>query len=124
MTVSGEEARDRALQKVGELRQISNELCAILGEIPLPTPEEFEAMRSRRMPWTLEAYIAALIREADFNVDQARELLEDYGSEDAESLKQFWAECQPFGPNLERSLRYLVEGRFGTEEAPLYEATL
>jgi hypothetical protein len=118
MSISGEEARTRALEKIGELRKITDELSAIMEEIPLPTAEEFRAMRSREIPWTLEAYIAAVIRNADFYVDEARVILNDYGSETNESLAERWKEGYPFCPKIERSLRYLVEHRSGEQIPP------
>jgi hypothetical protein len=122
MPITGEEARDRALHKIGELRTITEELSALLAEIPLPTPEELEAMRRREVPWTLEAYVAAIIRDADYHVDEARVLLDDYGAESRESLTEHWRQGQLFPAHFERSLRYLVEGSSGRKISPsLYE---
>jgi hypothetical protein len=123
--ISGEEARRRALEKVAELVKLSEDLCLILKDIPLPTPAEFEEIRSGRMPWTSEAYIAAVIRDADYHVDEARVILEDYGVEDAESLRDHpWRDGPPIWPGFERSLRYLVEERSGQRVAPSQRETL
>lgn len=118
MPLSGEEARERALEKIGELRRASEELSILLKDIPIPTPAEFDAMRSGEAPWTLEAYIAAVIREADFHVDQGRVVLDDYGQASSESLAQLWRNGQRIYPSFERSLRYLVEERAGMPIPP------
>ena len=63
-----------------------------------------------------------MIRNADFHADEARVLLNDYGSETNESLEELWRKSEPFCPKLERSLRYLVEHRSGQKIPPsLYE---
>jgi hypothetical protein len=119
MPISGEEARERALQKTEELRKLSRELCAIIDELPVPSPEEFEAIRDLRAPWTPEAYYAALIRNVDFHVDQARVLIDDYADKTEESLNAFFrGGFPPHSPDIERSLRYVVEERFEIEIPP------
>ncbi len=124
MPTTGDEARKRILGKMTELRRLGEEFSAILAEMPIPTPEEFEAMRTLRAPWTLEAYIAALIRNADFYLDEARVAIHDYAPKSGEYLKTFWeARRKPYAP-LERSLRYLVEHRSGTKIPPSEEEEL
>jgi hypothetical protein len=119
MPISGEEAQRRTLQKVSELRKMSRELCAIVAELPVPSPEEFEAIRSLRAPWTPEAYYAALIRNVDFHVDQARVLIDDYADKTEESLNAFFEQgSSPHSPDIERSLRYVVEERSGQDIPP------
>jgi hypothetical protein len=41
MSLTASEAKERALQKMDDLRRLSKELCAIMDELPLPSPEEF-----------------------------------------------------------------------------------
>jgi hypothetical protein len=119
MPISGVEAQKRALQKVSELRKLSRELCAMIAELPIPSPEEFEAMRRLKIPWTPEAYYAALIRNVDFHVDQARVLLTDYGNKTEESIAaSFKQGSLPHSPDIERSLRYVVEERSGQDIPP------
>jgi hypothetical protein len=90
---------------------LSAEISAIVDELVIPSPEDFEAMRSRKIPWTPEAYYAALLREADFYVDQARALINDHSSHTAKSLKSLFEQKRAPSPPFERSLRYLVELR-------------
>ena len=119
MSITAREAKEQALQKIGEMRRLSRELCAIMDELPLPTPEEFEAMRGREAPWTAEAYIAAVIRNAEFHIDEARVILHDYSSsDDEESLAAAWSSGRLPAAPIERSLRYLVEARSGKPIAP------
>ena len=118
MSLTARDARERARQKMGDLWRLSQELCAIMDEIPLPTPEEFEAMRRKDAPWTPEAYMAAVIRNAEFHIDEARVILNDYSSENEESLGLAWRESRIPAPHIERSLRYLVEERSGKPLPP------
>jgi hypothetical protein len=75
-------------------------------------------------PEAEEAHVAALIRNADFFVDEAVTTIEDYSPETAESLKSlFERKGRPPVP-LERSLRYLVEERSGTKISPSKEEEL
>jgi hypothetical protein len=125
MTITAVEAQERALKKVAAMKRLSKELSAIMDELPVPTVEEFEAIREKQAPWTLEAYVAAVIRNVDFYVDEARAILEGYiSSETEESL----AAAPKFGRNpeahLERSLRYVVETRFQTQIPPSKEEEL
>jgi hypothetical protein len=118
MSLTASDAKEQALQKVDDLRRLSKELSAIMDELPLPTPEEFEAMRGKEAPWTAEAYMAAVIRNAEFHIDEARVILNDYSSENEESLKATWRDRRLPAPPIERSLRYLVEGRSGKTIPP------
>jgi len=111
MSLTASEAKERALQKADDLRRLSKELCAIMDGLPLPSPEEFEAMRGKSTPWTADAYMAAVIRNAEFHIDEARVILNDYSPEDEESLAAIWKDGRMPAPHIERSLRYLVEGR-------------
>jgi hypothetical protein len=52
-----------------------------------------------------------VIRNAEFHIDEARVILNDYSSENAESLTATWRERRLPAPPIERSLRYLVEER-------------
>jgi hypothetical protein len=111
--MTGQEAKRRLKEKVAELERLSLELYAILDELPIPTPEEFEAIREQREPWTLEAYMAALIRNVDFLVDQARVTIDDYGRESKKSLELLWKRKSALPVPIERSLRYLIAERSG-----------
>jgi hypothetical protein len=118
MSLTASEARERALEKMGDLQRLSKELSAIMDELPLPSPEEFEAMRGKSAPWAPEAYMAAVIRNAEYHIDEARVILNDHSPEDEESLAAAWREGRPPAPYIERSLRYLVEARSGESIAP------
>jgi hypothetical protein len=124
MPISGKEARERALAKVADLERLSEELSTILKELPIPTPEEFEAMRNHSVPWTLEAYIAAVINRADFFVDEARVIITDYGSETSRGIQARWKNWNHPSASLERSLRYLVEERTGQKIEPSVDEEL
>ena len=118
MSLTASEAKERALQKIDDIRRLSNELCAIMDELPLPSLEEFEAMRGKSAPWTAEAYMAAVIRNAEFHIDEARVILNDYSPEDEESLAAAWRDGRMPAPHIERSLRYLMELRLGKTIPP------
>ena len=118
MPVTGKEARKQARAKMADLKRLSDELTAILHELPIPTPEEFEVMRRGEKPWTEEAHIAAVIRNADFYVDEARKIINDNAGRNMRWLKTAWKGGGVLTPSLERSLRYLVQGRSGQQIPP------
>jgi GNAT superfamily N-acetyltransferase len=118
MPITGKEARKEAGKKVAELRRLSDELTAIMDELPLPTPEEFESIRRGETAWTEEAHIAAVIRNADFYTEEAATVLTDYGGTSAASLLRLWKKGERPGFPLERSLRYLVQARAGVKIEP------
>ena len=111
--MTGKEARKQAKRKIAELRHLSKELSEILEELPIPTPEEFEAMRRGEMPWTEEAHVAAVIRNADFFVDEAVTTIADYAGRNTEWLNLIWRKGERPALSFERSLRYLVIARSG-----------
>jgi len=121
MPMTGKEARKQAARKVADLTSLSNELAAILDELPIPAPDAFDAMRCGTIPWSEEAYIAAVIRNADYHVDEAGATLHDYSDCTTSSLKSLWKRGMVPAAPLERSLRYLVEARSG-EKIPPSEA--
>jgi hypothetical protein len=124
MPLSGIEAQERALKMLEAMGRLSKELGELMHELPLPTLEEFEAMRSNEVPWPFEAYIAAVIRNAEFHIDEARVILNDYASESERRLCALWKKHLFPAPHLERSLRYLVEVRSGQKIAPSQRETL
>jgi hypothetical protein len=124
MPITGAEARQRILGKTAGLQRLREEISALLEELPLPTPEEFEAMRTLRAPWTLEAHAAALIRNADFYVDEALVVIRDNAAETGETLQALWKKKHKPQAPLERSLRYLVERSSRTKIPPSVEEEL
>lgn len=110
--MTGKEARKQARAKLVNLKRMSDELSVILEELPIPTPEEFGSMRRGESPWSEEAYIAAVIRNADFYIDEARVVIHDYAG------IAFRKRSATPNPALERSLRYLVQARSGTSILP------
>src|SRR5437868_655502 len=110
--MTGKEARKQAKAKLADLKRVSDDLSVILDELPIPTPEEFESMRRGESPWSEEAHIAAVIRNADFYVDEARVTIRDYAG------NAFRKRSPMPPPALERSLRYLVQARSGTSIIP------
>jgi hypothetical protein len=106
MTITAAEAQKRALKKVAAMKRLSRELSAIMDELPLPSVEEFEEIRAGKRPWSLEAYVAAVIRNVDFYIDEARVILEsDVSSETEESLATAREKFRSPGVPLEASLR-------------------
>jgi len=119
MTISGKEARKRAGRHLADLERVSDELTAILEELPIPTPEEFEGMRQGTRVWSDEAYLAAVLRNADFHVDEARVLIQDHTGKAPLRLKPLGQKGGAvLTPALERSLRYLVQARSGKQIPP------
>jgi len=119
MHITGKEARKRAGRHLGDLDLVSDELTAILEELPIPTPEEFEGMRRGTRGWSDESYIAAVLRNADFYVGEARVMIQDHTGKNPQRLKPFGKKGGAvLTPALERSLRYLVQARSGTEISP------
>ncbi len=119
MPMTGKEARKQAVRKIADLTRLSDELAAILDELPIPAPDAFDAMRHGTLPWSEEAYIAAVIRNADYHLDEAGTTIRDYSSESTtSSLKGLWKRGMVPAPPLERSLRYLVEARSGQAIPP------
>jgi len=118
MTITGKEARKRAGRHLSDLEQVSDELTGILDQLPIPTPEEFEEMRRGTRAWSDEAYVAAIIRNADFYVDEARVMIEAHAGKNPQRLKPLGEEGAVLTPAVERSLRYLVQARSGKEIPP------
>jgi hypothetical protein len=119
MAISGKEARKRAGRHLADLEQVSDELTAILEALPIPTPEEFEGMRKGARAWSDEAYLAAVLRNADLYVDKARVLIQDHTGKAPLRLKPLGQKGGAFlTPALERSLRYLVQARSGKQIPP------
>lgn len=119
MPITGKEARKRAGRHLGDLDRVSDELTAILEELPIPTPEEFEGMRRGTRGWSDEAYIAAVLRNADFYVGEARVMIQDHSGRNPQRLKPPGKKGGAvLTPALERSLRYLVQTRSGKEIPP------
>ncbi|HEX3531834.1 MAG TPA: hypothetical protein VH988_32650 [Thermoanaerobaculia bacterium] len=116
--MTGKEARKQATRKIADLTRLSDELSAILDELPIPAPDAFDAMRRGTIPWSEEAYIAAVIRNADYYVDEASATIHDYSESTTSSLKGLWKWGAVPAPPLERSLRYLVEARSGQAIPP------
>jgi hypothetical protein len=100
------------------LAQVSDELTGILDQLPIPTPEEFEEMRRGTRAWSDEAYVAAIIRNADFYVDEARVMIEAHAGKNPQRLKPLGKGGAVLTPAVERSLRYLVQARSGKEIPP------
>jgi hypothetical protein len=122
MAISGKEARRRAGNYLADLERVSDELTAILEELPIPTPEEFEGMRQGTRAWSDEAYIAAVLRNADFYVGEAGVMIHDHTGKNPLRLKPLGKKGGAvLTPALERSLRYLVQARSGTEITPAEE---
>jgi len=119
MPITGKEARKRAGRHLADLERVSDELTAILEELPIPTPEEFEGMRQGTRPWSDEAYIAAVLRNADFYVDEAAVTIHDHTGKSPLRLKPLGQKGGAvLTPALERSLRYLVQARSGKQIPP------
>jgi hypothetical protein len=116
--MTGKEARKQAIRKIADLTRLSDELDAILEELPIPAPDTFDAMRRGTIPWSEEAYIAAVIRNADYHVDEAGATIHDYSECTPASLKRLWKRGAVPAAPLERSLRYLVEARSGQAIPP------
>jgi hypothetical protein len=116
--MTGKEARRQAGKKIAELRRLSDELTALMDEVPLPTPEEFELMRRGEIAWSEEAHIAAVIRNADFYVEEAATVLTNYGGTNVAALLRLWKKGKRPGFPLERSLRYLVQARADVKIEP------
>jgi hypothetical protein len=100
------------------LEQVSNDLTGILDQLPIPKPEEFEEMRQGTRAWSDEAYVAAVIRNADFYVDEARVMIEAHTGKNPLRLKPLGKGGTVLTPAVERSLRYLVQARSGQEIPP------
>jgi SpoVK/Ycf46/Vps4 family AAA+-type ATPase len=118
MSMTGKEARKLARNKIAELKRLSDELSEIMKELPIPTPEEFEAMRQGKKPWTEEAHVAAVIRNADFYIEEAATTITDYVGRNAQWLNLIWKKAERPAPPFERSLRYLVAARSGQTIPP------
>jgi len=119
MAISGKEARRRAGNHLADLERVSDELTAILEELPIPTPEEFEGMRRGTRAWSDEAYLAAVLRNADFYVGEAGVMIQEHTGKNPLRLKPLGQKGGAvLTPALERSLRYLVQARSGREIPP------
>lgn len=119
MPITGKEARRRAGRHLADLERVSDELTAILEELPIPTPEEFEGMRRGTRAWSDEAYIAAVLRNADFYISEAGVMIHDHTGKNPLRLKPLGKQGGAvLTPALERSLRYLVQTQSGTEILP------
>jgi len=122
MAISGKEARRRAGRYLGDLERVSDDLTAILEELPIPTPEEFEGMRRGTRAWSDEAYIAAVLRNADFYISEAGVMIQEHTGKNPLRLKPFGKKGGAvLTPALERSLRYLVQARSGKQIPPSEE---
>jgi len=119
MPITGKEARRRAGNHLADLERVSDELTAILEELPIPTPEEFEGMRQGTRAWSDEAYLAAVLRNADFYVGEAGVMIQEHTGKNPLRLKPLGKKGGAvLTPALERSLRYLVQARSGKEIPP------
>jgi len=116
--MTGKEARRQAGKKIAELKRLSDELSGIIKELPIPTPEEFEAMRRGEKPWTEEAHVAAVIRQAHFFLEEARTTIIDHSGRTFQWLVLLRKRGQRPAPPLERSLRYLVAAKADQPIAP------
>jgi hypothetical protein len=119
MPITGKEARRRAGNHLADLERVSDELTAILEELPIPTPEEFEGMRRGTRAWSDESYIAAVLRNADYYVGEAGVMIQENTGKNPQRLKPLGKKGGAvLTPALERSLRYLVQTRSGKEISP------
>jgi|GEM_PF-2823023 len=119
MPITGKEARKRAGRHLDDLERVSDELTAILDQLPIPTPTEFEGMRRGTKACGDEAYLAAVLRNADFYVDEARVMIQDHTGKNPQRLKPPGKKGGAvLTPALERSLRYLVQARSGKQIPP------
>ncbi len=76
-------------------------------------------MRRGTRAWSDEAYIAAVLRNADFYVGEAGVMIHDHAGKNPQRLKPPGKkDGAVLTPALERSLRYLVQTRSGTEIPP------
>lgn len=110
--------RKQVREFVGEVETWAERLQGLIDALPLPTPPEFEAMRDGRAPWTAEAYVAALAGNVHFVLDEGCLLAKSDFPDPGAALETLWARgWRPKAP-LERSLRYLVQERWGEAIRP------